>query len=204
MFFPEERSTAVVIGPVGCVDGRRPCWPSGAAGCGRGAGTDRARRGFPWTERRPGELSPGWSPVVHGSADVRPRATARPSTELSPDVGEAVVARGRSATNRGVTRPVWPGRQLTVSSLIPRSSTVRDPARRGRVILDHTTAASGPEWSPNGRWQQVSDRAPPGVSATGVAGRFCRRANVRSKNVTRGGPAPGRTPTGRVSAARAA
>jgi hypothetical protein len=37
------------------------------------------------------------------------------------------------------------------------------------VILDHTPAASGPEWSPNGRRQQVSDRATLGVAATGVA-----------------------------------
>ena len=150
------------------------------------------------------ELSPGWTPVVHGSADVRPRATARPSTELSPDVGEPVVARERSATNRGVARPVRPGLQLTVSSLIPRSSTVRDPARRGRVILDHTPAASGPEWSPNGRRQRVSDRAPPVSPRRASPDRFCRRANVCSKNGTRGSPSSGRTPTGRVSAARAA
>jgi hypothetical protein len=53
-----------------------------------GVGAAVGGSGGRWMTARNGELSPRWTPVFHGLHPIRPPAPRRPSTELSPDVGE--------------------------------------------------------------------------------------------------------------------
>src|SRR3978361_529217 len=86
-----------------------------------------------WTEAFAPDLSPGWTPVVHHYTGIRPRAHRRPSTELSPDVGEPVVVCERSATETGSRGcPVTHGRPARArQNNFSSAAWVTGPATKG-------------------------------------------------------------------------
>jgi len=89
---------------MGVVEAVRTAWRP--VGGGRDRVVDASSR--PWTTRSWRELSPSRPRVIHGCRRVHPRPPDRPSTELSPGVGE-VCAQGdaeRPIRHAGVVTPV--------------------------------------------------------------------------------------------------
>jgi hypothetical protein len=108
---------------------------------GRAVGGWRPR----WTEAFSPDLSPGWTPVVHHYTGIRPRAHRRPSTELSPDVGEAVVVCERSATENWVMRMTGNSREPRAAQSEQRCVTVLGdgPRDKGGSSVDECTGCVG-------------------------------------------------------------
>src|SRR5689334_5522945 len=134
----------------GCAAGRR-VWRAVDVVVGRAVGTSAAR----WTERLGEHLSPGWAPVVHGFGHRRPPAQVCVSTELSPDVGEIVVACERSATGSAGARgsgthgsPSPRTRDNGVSRLLSR---IGPGAPGARSPSGTRSATAGSMIAPNGR-----------------------------------------------------
>jgi hypothetical protein len=113
--------------------------------------------GHRWTEAFTPDLSPGWTPVVHHYTGVRPRAHRRPSTELSPDVGEAVVVCERSATGNWVTRMTGNSREHRAAQSGQRCVTVLGdaPREKGGSPVDERTGCVG-ERRPRGMRDTVA------------------------------------------------
>jgi hypothetical protein len=157
-----------------------------------------------WTEAVAPDLSPGWTPVVHHYTGIRPRAHRRPSTELSPDVGEPVVVCERSATGNRVTRMTGNSREPRAAQSGQRCVTVSGggPRENGGSPVDECTGCVG-ERRPHGSRDTVAGpvgappRQKPGAAVWAgrpPCGQLVGRADHERPRHPQRRAAPGRAP----------